>query len=385
MIKDYMSFINESIISKKYTVLFTMSERLVDVFEYIGLRKDKVGILANSILDLNNKNIHSTITLLDIEDTNSISFINSEKYKEIYKQEFEDSFVDSSEIQLLIHKYNKYSNPFRIGRLVLKLIELYEQEFNYSLEYTNKTIEDFTNEYKYIVDLSKGKMENFKIVPASEIPDYYIHTSYSSIKGTLGRSCMKYEESQDYLYFYTQMSDSLNLLVYLDDNKKVLGRSLLWNLENGQKFMDRIYTNNDYDVKLFIKWAQKNKVIYKENQDSSSLTYLYKPEDYKKSERLRINVKVKPIKAEQSYLFQFPYLDTLKYFYWEYGILSNMTISGGHYIRLENVDGEFECSYCFTEGIVNCEYCDDESTDCKKCNNTKSMPCPTCGNYINKN
>jgi hypothetical protein len=385
MIKSYLEFLNESIISKSTKVNFIISDRLVNIFEKISESDNKVGKLAKELLKLNNRILPSTITFLDIEDTKSISFIKAEKYEEIYDKEFgKYAFVDSSEIEPLITKYKKTSNNIKVGRLVLKLIELYEETFFKELEYTTKTIEDFTNQYKSLVDVSKGKMENFKVLPASEIPKYYLYTSYSSNKGSLGKSCMKYEESQDYLTFYTNNPNSLNILVYLDDEGKLLGRSLLWNLEDGNKFMDRVYTNNDYDLNLFIKWAEENKCIYKEEQDSYAYTRFYHPNsNYKKAEMVKLKVKVNPIKHEKRHLSKFPYLDTLKFFYWQDGILDNSGTLSGYYIELENTDGEFICDECETTGIIDCDYCNGEDVGCLSCGESKYLSCPTCGNFMN--
>ncbi len=381
MIKKYFVFINESIITNKSTVEFVMSNRLVDIFKKISTRKDDVGYLAKQILELNFTNCPSSITLLDIEDSNLIRFVKSEKAKELFEKEFGDFFIDSSEFEDLFHKLNK-SDSIRIGRLVVKLIELYEFKFNRNVDFTEKTIELFVNEFKSLVDIKKGKLENIKIVSKHEILKYYLHDSYSSKNGTLGSSCMRYVESQDYLHLYVNNPDSVSLVIYLDDSGKILGRALLWNLLDGNKFMDRIYTNSDYDVNLFIKWAKENKFLYKEDQDSYSGTLIFSPKnDYKEALRTILEVSIKPIPRSYSKYYKFPFLDTLKFFYWENGLLSNRPTPYNYFVTLEDVNGEFLCDACEGSGVERCSSCKGSKVDCLDCNETGYIDCDECGNF----
>jgi hypothetical protein len=127
-------------------------------------------------------------------------------------------------------------------------------------------------------------------------------------------------------------------------NNKIMARALVWTLVNGDKFMDRVYTNRDSDENIFIKWAVENKAIYKSTQNSNQSGPFVTKEGEK---GLELEVMFKPIKLSMKKLYSYPYLDTLKYFYWEEGILRNWTSDTfGHYIKLEDTDGLPQCFSC---------------------------------------
>ena len=68
---------------------------------------------------------------------------------------------------------------------------------------------------------------------------------------------------------YTKNKDVVSLLVYVDEDDKVLGRALVWKLDKStceaQYFMDRVYTNNDSDVNRFLNYARENGWMYRQN------------------------------------------------------------------------------------------------------------------------
>ena len=62
---------------------------------------------------------------------------------------------------------------------------------------------------------------------------------------------MKYYRCKDYFNIYIENPDVCQLLIFTDPNDKLLGRALLWKLEDGSNYMDRIYTNRDSYIELF--------------------------------------------------------------------------------------------------------------------------------------
>ncbi len=139
----------------------------------------------------------------------------------------------------------------------------------------DKDFEDFVNLYK----ASKVKIDHkFEIVKGSKILEYYDVDNYAfSERGTLGSSCMKHEECQEYFSIYEE-NKSCSLLVYLNSSLEVLGRALIWKLSKSpceaEYFMDRIYTANDSDVIKFINYAEQNGWMYKYKQNCDSLDSL---------------------------------------------------------------------------------------------------------------
>ena len=199
--------------------------------------------------------------------------------------------------------------------------------------------------------------------------------------------------------------------VMVDDKEvtKVKGRAILWNakivnykngdsIENAKKilFMDRIYTNDDSDVILFIKWARDNGYYYKMDQESSADTYLMFNGDVAYEEYSMIVELDKNFNARK-----WPYMDTLKYYYQyklDQPIISNVenySLLGDMEFEMEELDGSNSetCSTCDGTGEVPCDWCDGNGEIfCDDCSGSGSIEeegddddvnfvdCPECSN-----
>ena len=68
---------------------------------------------------------------------------------------------------------------------------------------------------------------------------------------------MSFGYAQNALEMYTKNPDQVKLLILLNpETGDVRGRALIWNLDNGSKFMDRIYTTNkefEYDYLTYVE------------------------------------------------------------------------------------------------------------------------------------
>jgi hypothetical protein len=66
------------------------------------------------------------------------------------------------------------------------------------------------------------------------------------------------------------------------DYDKISGRAIIWTLDDGMVFMDRVYTVNDSDVELFKMYAKQKGWAYKYGQNSmESESIIYKDETIK--------------------------------------------------------------------------------------------------------
>lgn len=94
--------------------------------------------------------------------------------------------------------------------------------------------------------LKKSDTANMKIVSGKDILWGYNCKNYD--EGEDMGSCMRYEEAQKYLDIYVDNPDKIQLIVLTNPkNGAIRGRALLWTLDSGSKFMDRVYvTNNQY-------------------------------------------------------------------------------------------------------------------------------------------
>ena len=82
-------------------------------------------------------------------------------------------------------------------------------------------------------------------------------------------------------------------------------RALLWKTNQGDMFLDRVYTNNDSDVELFKQFAEKNGWWYKKVQNSSSRFTAQKGTSTKEP-TYSVDLKW----ADHEY---YPYVDTLSF------------------------------------------------------------------------
>ncbi len=203
-------------------------------------------------------------------------------------------------------------NSIKIGRLVRAILNASKESF------TDKDIEDFTNQYKATFDAVKDNLIKFDIVRGKDIAHWYSHDNYyDKEEGTLGSSCMK-EVSDEYFDIYVQNIDQVRLVILYDDDgeivngryksKYIIGRALLWNATFDSvkvEFMDRIYTTADSDVDLFKQFARSNGFWYKSNQNSDHACSVSNGEESRSPTII--------IDLESSNFDSYPYVDTVCY------------------------------------------------------------------------
>lgn len=216
---------------------------------------------------------------------------------------------------------NNNVSKIKIGRYVTKLLDLYFSEDPIERkEYTVSDVEKFTNKFISMMEYKKNALEHFRIVKGEEIKHWYLSDNYSSQTGQLGQSCMRYDSCQDYFQIYISNPNVCQLLIFTDINDKLLGRALLWKLKDGSLYMDRIYTTKDSSIELFNKWGDMNG--YKKKYPISNSNNLI--------------VEISPYNYEF-----YPYMDTLKYYKPEQGILSSRILDKP-YLELQESNGQAE-------------------------------------------
>jgi hypothetical protein len=192
-----------------------------------------------------------------------------------------------------------------------------------------REVEKFSNLYR--AQSNKAKF-TFKVVDGQDIKTYYHINSYAQERGTLGASCMKYDNCQDYLGIYTENTDKVKLLVMLNEDGGLMGRALLWDFET-VKIMDRIYTIADEEFLFqFKKWATDNGYLYKSEQNWYNTLFFENLSTEKKELKL-------DIKLDNFQFRRYPYVDTFKFFDEEKGLLLNYMPSGDEFRTLCASDG----------------------------------------------
>ena len=205
----------------------------------------------------------------------------------------------------------KSRNNTGVGRLVNQI---------FPGKFPPKEVEEFVNNFK---NLNKPAENKFELVSGEDIRKYYLLTNYVEEKGDLGNSCMKKSSCQQYLNIYVENPEIIRLLIYKDDNDKILGRALIWKLNayndldnKAPYFMDRVYTIDDATKKLFQDFAEKEKWAWRTSSTyhrTSEITFLGDQKD-------SISLEIQLDKWKFNY---YPYMDTFKRLDPSDGILYN--------------------------------------------------------------
>lgn len=307
--------------SSKMPMAFKLSRRLTRLIETIN------SPISREILEIAAYSPAKEITFVDYDETdiNKFTYILSNKLFDFISTKH--SKEDHYSVQKLANLYynqggdseiwNVHRTSSRIGAFVNKI---------FPKKYTEKEVESFVNAVKA---KRTQQFERFKIVKGSDIPKYYLESNYDSRadeRTPLGNSCMRYNKCEKYMDFYVQNNIEMVVLMSDDDDQKdkIAGRAILWTIKNidgesvDRKFMDRIYTISEYDTQSFKDYATKNGWLYKKGQNRYPNESICDP----------INGgNCKPITMITSNTYKktkyFPYLDTMCFFYWQDGYLSN--------------------------------------------------------------
>ena len=205
----------------------------------------------------------------------------------------------------------------KIGRLVGKILT------SLKVEYTSENIEKFVNRYISASHIANNIFDKFSIVSGEDLRKAYLFSNYydstKARQSQLWKSCMSYTYCQRYLDIYVKNPDRVSLLIFKNDDDKILGRALLWKLDDNTLYMDRIYTVSDSYNYTFEEWGTQNGYeLNRSYQDEFTVTI--EPNDYE----------------------PYPYMDTLQYYNIESGILSSESgLLDGDYICLTETDGGY--------------------------------------------
>lgn len=204
--------------------------------------------------------------------------------------------------------WSQTRSPIRIGRFVTAVLA------GADIKVTDKEKEDFVNQYKSAFDIMNDAFLKFDVVKGKDIAFWYDMENYESTESTLGNSCMA-EVDKSYFKIYTKNENVCSLVIlYGDDGKvedgkfkgkKIKGRALLWKTDQGDTFMDRIYTNRDSDVDLFKQYAERNGWWCKKSQNSEHNFTAQRGTESKNP--------TYTVTLEESDFKHYPYVDTLTY------------------------------------------------------------------------
>lgn len=232
MIKKYSNF-------RYFFLLESLLKVDPDFFTLIKDTSSKDPI-AKMLLGLIDQDITTNVNYLKPSDKNDdVKFVNDTQVKR---------FLDVGQ-----DPFDRATNSAKIGRTVRQILS------SNKIGFTDQQIEKFVNTYKNSWDKKYKKTgEGLHLISGEEIKHWYLESTYVPGGGSLNNSCMRYQETQEFLDIYTENPDVCQLLILVDDKNRLLGRALLWKLIQGTGkspyYLDRIYTRFDSDAEKFADW-----------------------------------------------------------------------------------------------------------------------------------
>jgi len=299
-------------------------------FKYIlkNMESDKVAKLLLQIED--NSYFTGKQTLIDITDKNDkISFVQSNRIsRKTPKLKDEINLPITIRNSQMTNRYPLWDSnrtEMSIGRWVNKTFTDVLQKHDKSLSLSNSDLEKFVNNYKSTYD--EGTDLGLELVEGEEIRHWYCFENYEKRDGQLGSSCMRQKRKSKFFDIYVKNPDACKLLILKskEDETKIKGRALVWRLDNGDYYQDRIYTHADHDFVSFEKWAKKKGMKYYSNNEYDIMKIT--------------------LGTDGDFEYEYyPYMDTFKYYSPGEKILTNneSKFPNWGYQRLESVDGGFD-------------------------------------------
>jgi hypothetical protein len=173
--------------------------------------------------------------------------------------------------------FNSSRQEVRIGRAIRTILNAK------GVTFTDAEIETFVNQFRSILSVMNDVFSRFEIVDGEDLLYWYKRANYEFQRmGNLGSSCQAVGR-RDWLEIYIDNPDTVKLIILksFDNPDKILGRALLWNLEDGRKLMDYIYVSKDSDKGVFKEYARSKGYIIREESNENWVAYTkVKPDGY---------------------------------------------------------------------------------------------------------
>jgi len=203
--------------------------------------------------------------------------------------------------------YNNFRQTMKIGKFVSKM---YKDSGKKDYQ---RHIESIVNMFKSYMD---SKLENytFEVISGYDIQKWYLEDNYfNGVNGPLNMSCMRHLECQSKLVMYGEYKDTISMLIMLNEKRELLGRALIWKLDDGKKYMDRIYVAYQHNLISFMEYGRKKLGID-----------LFFEEIYNLAASPLLEVTLNGLRDKMGDRCEYyPFMDTFKYFYYKMDILCN--------------------------------------------------------------
>lgn len=147
--------------------------------------------------------------------------------------------------------FTRSRQEIRLGRAIRLLLTAY------NVPVVDAQIETFVNDYRAAFSIINDVFSRFEIVEGEQLLYWYHRNRYEfPHQGMLGSSCQAVGR-RDWLQIYIDNPQTVKLLILKSENtdEKIIGRALLWTLDDGRTMMDQIYTSKDSDTRVFKEYA----------------------------------------------------------------------------------------------------------------------------------
>ena len=320
-VKDFNEYLEDLILEKAASndLPFVLSKRLFSLLKNINHP------ISSELLNFATEDKPTKFTLVDYHNTEADMFTYSPSNK-IFDYIATQTLSGDYETNLNKFKKYDYSELFTRNRVEIKVGKFIKRLFGDRFKESGNPGKDIESFVTLIKSERDRETSVFQIVEGEDIVKYYFEGTYTKTRGagsTLHSSCMMYEYCIPYIGFYAVNKHKVKMIIMKDDKDDIKGRALIWDVDKfdgeevDRKFMDRIYTSRSIDVEKFIKYAKSNNWLYKSVQNSHDDAAFIDPSQEDKL--LFSTIEVHGIKTHKAY----PYLDTLRYFFINEGILTN--------------------------------------------------------------
>lgn len=143
-------------------------------------------------------------------------------------------------------------------------------------------VEDFVVKYREAYErIIQGKGRLIDVVTGEEIRYWYANTHYAKTQysSTLWNSCMSAPGTGKVLNLYCENPQKIALCIYLNENDQLQARALIWNLDDGRVYMDRIYYNTAEQKEVMLQFAKENGMIARDSGGGGMMRVTL-PKDY---------------------------------------------------------------------------------------------------------
>lgn len=266
--------------------------------------------VSDKLLELIGTDIKTTFNAINITDMNdTISFVSDSQFQNKIKQGLspEDVFSGTG-MRLQISS---------VVRTVKRIMEENKIDFDHS------TYVKFGDQFKAAWTFHQFRNSDrdlpIREVSGDEIRHWYDESKYCKKTinghGTLGKSCMRFEECQDFFSMYTENPDKVRMIIMTDEENLLLSRALVWTTDKGQ-YLDRVYYTDPSEeemIRIWFKEKHRSEMMYPD---------------------------MKPMTVELSNTNgPYPYMDTFQFFDHDSGNITNFIPKSGDIYTLDDTEG----------------------------------------------